>query len=423
MSILFIAVLIAVNFPSHNLPAISGADADVTIVMMEDGLLPETPWEGMTPDLREVFWTYGCRGMMIGRTSWAGYVIISPPGTADDIRIIAEHLAGASGVPDVSLWAEYLGLEPIGNCQSTILVFAGEGDDTVTELPLRKSSFLAEGSDSIIVSTEQSGSVFLWTDPYASERFSGMAWRGIGSEVIPIGETSVEVAISSVLGNFPSNLDNIIVESVPADSFYLREWGVVFASVDSLITTLYPLSENGDYLAWFRGSGNEDVEFPWKAISALNPPFSSEFTVTVPSSVGSVDYLRDIPENLPGLVQITLPGKASSFQTAIVMASLFDRIIGNFVLPDMDVMFSYEVRVDDAGYITVWLLPDDPELIISYELGEVFLDSLRRFCLNPQSGAIPANAASRAGVIYGGNVQILTMDELISEILAILYSR
>ena len=290
----------------------------------------------------------------------------------------------------------------------------------MTELPLRTSAFLAGESDSLIVSTSQSSSVFLWNDPDASERFSGMAWRGVGTEVIPVGNHSLEVVVSSVLGNFPSNLSNIIVESVPTDSFYQREWGIVFDTVDSLITTLYPLSDDGDYLAWFRGGGSDDTEFPWTAEGPLNPPYSSDFTVSVPSSAGSTDYLRSIPGNLPGLVQITLPGRASSSQTAMVMASLFNRIIGNFVLPDMGINFSYDIRTNGSGEITVWVLPEDPELINDYELGELFLDALRRFCLNPPSGSIPANAASRAGVINGLNTRVLTMQEIVQETLVIL---
>jgi len=203
-------LLMLVSQPAvFRMPSISDS-CDVIVVMMEDGLLPQEPWEGLSDYRCEQLWSLACRGMMVERNGWAGYVLLVPCGTGEDLLAAAESLAAAPGIPHDCGWRGGMGISPVSDCPSTVLVFSpGGAGPSPSSLPLTSSSWLLEPPDTVVVESDEGGSTFFWTGLPDSVSFSGSAWRGTGTEVVPSGGTSVVVAWSSVLGSVPSNLSAV----------------------------------------------------------------------------------------------------------------------------------------------------------------------------------------------------------------------
>jgi hypothetical protein len=402
----------------YSMPSICDS-ADIIVILMEDGLLPEEPWEGMTSYQREEFWSLGCSGMMIHRSAWSGYVIICPLGTGDEILETAVSLASAEGTRDNSSLASGLRLEPVSDCPSTVLQFSISGiDQAPSDLPLRYSEWLGGEPDTVMLTSDTEGNSFFWTGHDKEVDLSPAAWRGTGSELVPTGEGSVELAYTCVHGSVPSNLLSISLEPHEIDDIFAATWGAALGAVDSIIAGIHPLREDADHLLWIRGQGTGR---PWRTAPSPTPPPSASYRVlvdlqpTVPSPLNAFSASA-----IPNALEVTLPGRFTDYSSGPVLEAVLDRMIGRNVHSDTGSGLNYEVRCGMDGSVSLWLVTADGESP-DEECVSGVISALRNSLLVPPGNILIDNAVTRASFLEGRRQDSLGVREVSMELMNILY--
>ncbi len=415
---ILISLLMNIDIPVYNLPAISGS-SDIIVVMMKDGLLPEEPWEGLTQWQREKFWTLACSGMMIQRAGWAGYIIICPHGVGDEILETARSLASAECIPDNSALRAGLQLIPVSDCSSSVLFFSQEGTDPPpVELPLRSSRWLEQESDTLMVNSPENRTAFFWTDFPESMPLSSAAWRGTGTEVVPSGNTSVNMAFTCVHGNVPSNLSGIQIEPHRLDTQYMETWGGAISAVEDLIVSLYPIRDDSEHLLWVRGNGTLK---PRRTSPSPLPPPSSQFRVEMPLQPESEYPFSDFDASaIPNAVKIELPGRLANPQRGPVMKSVLERIIGRDVLSGFEDEILFDVQYGIMGDVSIWMINADGTVIQDTLRSEV-LERLRNSILVPPGRFMIENALVRASFFEGTLIDTIGVREVSMELMNVLY--
>lgn len=416
--LILITLLMNIDIPVYNLPEISGS-SDIIVVMMKDGLLPEEPWEGLTQWHREEFWTLACSGMMIQRAGWAGYIIICPRGVGEEILETARSLASVECIPDNSALSAGLQLIPVSDCSESVLFFSQQGmDSPPVELPLRSSRWLERESDTLMVNSPEDLNAFFWTDFPDSMSLSSAAWRGTGTEIIPTGNTSVNMAFTCVHGNVPSNLCAIRLEPNRLDAQYMKTWGCAISAVENLIVNLYPVREDSDHLLWIRGNGTEN---PRRTSPSPLPPPSSQYPVEMPLQPESEYPFSDFDVSfIPNAISIELPGRLSNPQRGPVMKSILERIIGRDVLSGFEDEIHFDVQCSIMGDVFIWLVNADGTAIQDTLRSEVF-ESLCNSILVPPGRIMIENALVRASFFEGRLMDEIGVREVSMELMNILY--
>ncbi|MEN8208428.1 MAG: hypothetical protein ABFR50_04170 [Candidatus Fermentibacteria bacterium] len=416
--LILISLLVNTAATVYNLPSTAGT-SDIIVVMMENGLLPEEPWEGITPWQREEFWALACSGMMIQRAGWSGYIIVCPPGTGDEILETALTLASAECTQDNSSLRSGLQLVPATDCSSTVLLFSSGGTDPAPDrLPLRTSRWLSLEGDTIMVSSTEEATAFFWTDLPDSVQLLSAAWRGVGTEVVPAGSTSVQLAFTCVHGNVPSNLSGISIESHSLDEHYMETWGRAISSVEDLIMNIYPLRDDSSHLLWIRGNGTGK---PWRTSPSPLPPPSARYMVEMLSHpMAEHPFGNFNPSNIPGAVRIELPGYLSDPRRGPVMKAILERIIGRDVLSGFENEIHFDVECGTMGDVSIWLLNGDGSAIEDTHRSEVF-DRLRNSILVPPGNTLIGNALVRASYLKGELLDSIGVREVSMELMNILY--
>lgn len=404
------------------LPALSDS-CDVIVVMMEAGLLPAEAWAGASDFQREQFWSLACRGMMVERNGWAGYILLTPAGTGEILLATAESLASEPGIPQTSNWRDGMGILPLSDCPPTVLLFGrGDADPAPTALPLTSSLWLQGPADTLIVESAESGSSFFWTGLPDSVSLSGSAWRGTGTEVVPSGDGSVVVAWSSVLGPVPSNLSSVRPEPHPMDAVFLRTWGAALAAVDSLTASLLPVREDPGHLLWVRGDG-QGSRPPFRTAPSPSTPASVLHTVPLPGEwTGTAMTGKGDPSTVPGIVGIELPGVLEDPSLGPVIAAVLERVLASGVIPLLDFDVLFEVGVEPDGRITVWLVAPDGEPLPGGARG-MLLDGLQDAILLPPGETLIGNATVRASLLLGRTLEVTPQNEVARELMHLLGSR
>ena len=404
--------------PVYNLPAISGS-SDIIVVMMKDGLLPEVPWDGITQRQSEEFWALACSGMMIQRAGWSGYIIICPLGVGGEILETALALASASGIADNSALSAGLQLVPVSDCPSTVLLFSRLGTDSPpVALPLRGSKWLELGADTLMINYPEEVTSFYWTDFPDSLSLSPATWRGTGTEIVPAGSSSVNLAFTCVHGSVPSNLFGIRIEPNPLDTSYMETWGRAISTVENMIVNLYPIKEDSGHLLWIRGNGTEN---PWRSSPSPLPPPSATVKIEMPVQPETEYPFSDFNASaIPNAVEIELPGRLSNPQRGPVMESVLDRIIGRDVLSGFDKDILFEVQSDVMGNISIWLVNADGSAVQDGDRSKV-LDKLQNAILVPPGKLLIENTLVRASFLEGSIMDSIGVREVSIELMNILY--
>ena len=386
---------------------------------MQNGLLPEEPWEGITPWQREEFWSLACSGMMIQRAGWSGYIIICPSGTGEEILETAMTLASAECIPDNSALRAGLQLIPSSDCSSTVLLFSSRGIDSAPDrLPMRTSLWLSMEGDTIMVNSPEEGNAFFWTDFPDSVQLLSAAWRGVGTEVVPAGSNSVNLAFTCVHGSVPSNLSGINIEPHVLDEHYMETWGRAISYVENLIVDCYPLREDSSHLLWIRGNGTDK---PWRTSPSPLPPPSARYQVDMLAHPLEEHPLRDFnASNIPGMVMIELPGYLSNPQRGPVMKAILERIIGRDVLSGFENEIHFDVECGIMGDVSIWLINGDGSPIQDTHRSEVF-ERLRNSILVPPGKTLIGNALVRASYLEGVHLDSIGVREVSMELMNILY--
>ncbi|MBD3279041.1 MAG: hypothetical protein GF388_12135 [Candidatus Aegiribacteria sp.] len=413
-----VVLLINIAVPVYNLPAVSDG-YDAIAVLLEDGLLPEEPWEGLTSHQREEFWTLACSGMMVQRAAWSGYVIICPPGTGEQIAEMAVSLASAETVSDNSNLRTGLQLTPVSECSSTVILFDYGGyDQPPEELPLRSSRWLAQDPDTLILTSEDEGTSFFWTGHPENIDLSPSAWRGTGSELVPAGENSQVLTHSCVHGSVPSNLTGIVPEAHPLDDDYMAAWGSIFTRVDSLIADIYPPDRSDGHLLWIRGQG---AALPWRTASSPSPPPSAHYRISMPDVLPE-NYLSGEMDvtGIPNAISFDLPGDMEDPSRGSIIEAVLERIIMRDVLPEIESPVHFDVRSDLSGSVQVWITEQggqpDTDMI------DDFLLNLSSSVLVPPGAKMVHNAWVRASILQGVPIDSIGVRETSMELMQLLFT-
>ena len=413
-----IQIMAGIALPVHHLPPVCES-ADVLVVMMNGGLLPEEPWEGMSSYQREEFWTLACSGMMVQRAAWSGYIIICPLGTGAELVETARALASADGVPDNSAVAAGLELVPVSDCSSTVVLFSRGGTDPVPSLlPLRQSLWLGGGADTMMISSPDEGNAFFWTGHRPEGSLSPAAWRGTGSELVPTAEGPVELSFTCVHGSVPSNLLNIELEPHPLDLQYMDTWGSAFAAVDSMVASGQELLDDPGHLLWIRGS---DYGRPWRTAPSPMPPPSASYSVPAPSAPAADHPLKDFSaSNIPNAARVALPGRLTSLSIAPVIEAVLERMVGRDLHANTGGELFFDVESRPSGEVSIWLIgsdgrsPGDSCLAL---LDDILMNSI----LVPPGRTLIGNCLVRASYLAGRPVDSVGVREISMELMNILY--
>jgi len=409
---------LAVGVPVYHMPPVSAGE-DIIIIMMEDGLLPGEPWAELIPETREEFWTFACHGMMVQRAAWSGYVILCPPGTGTLLLDVAMKLASAAVEPDTSILSTGLGLTPTSDCPSTVILFAPGGcDPPPPVLPLKRSAWLGGESDTTILVSDDLGSAFFWTGHPDDTDLSPAAWRGVGTEMVPVNEGSVRLAFSYGHGSVPSNLHYVTLQPHPMDTVFANTWRPAFAAADSLVAHLFPETDDDGHLLWIRGTGTGK---PWRnASSPLPSPYSP--CIVSPRSEPSGEYSMGVSfaGKLPGIREVALPGTVSSRETAPVIENILERhLILEFASMSERIPF-FDVEIGEDGRGRVWILDDGGGGGRATTPDSRLLELLRKSLLVPPGTTLIKNASTRASFLEGRPLEPPGIPEVSMELLNLL---
>ncbi|MBD3370766.1 hypothetical protein GF402_10425 [Candidatus Fermentibacteria bacterium] len=320
---------------------------DLVTVLLREGRLPHVPWDGLDEGHRELLWTYACRGMLVQRTSWSGYLIVCPAGTAESLAPLAEALVDPALEPDSGVWPELLQLE--GNdCDPAILLFTpGDGERPVPPaLPLRSSEWLSGESDTLIHEGAWSNDVFLWIRSPQDFDLTNTEWRGLSSQLALADGELVPVNLTTCVSGTPASLADIDRGDHRYDSVFSSPWGQCLKALDSLMAEIHPLNSDRHHLLWLRGRGDGEPMIPWKAWPMPSPSPGSPLTIEGPSEYGPPSPRVPPPPETSTVRVILVDTLAGSGELAVA-ATLLERMLAWLLLPDAD--WLEEVSVMPSG--------------------------------------------------------------------------
>lgn len=406
--------------PIHRLPPLSDS-FDAIAVFLPGGEPPACPWQGLSDDFRERFWTFGCQGFLIQRTAWCAYLAVTPRGTAE---LFAGEMAGlgdSAVIADTSVWAGFLQLEPVNEAPGVAIVWAPGGEASQTPvIPLRGSRWLAAGSDTLISNGPWSTSAFLWIPSPASGSSYDGVWRGTGTEIVPVGpDRSVSVGVLCSSGITPAELQFAGSAAHEWDAEFGAVWSPVFRAVDSLVAAACPVVTGTSNLLWLKGSGAGSPFEPWKTSAAPAPPARARSEIQAPPGLVVLPVTTSMP-SAAGITMITIPCTGASETETAVFSGVLERILARSALPETPGIVSAAVEpVDDS--IRIWVAGDGE--IDAVELSEMLPRLLGPTALCPPESELVSNSALRAYVRYGraaANPSPTTMVHILAGVLGLL---
>ncbi len=394
---------------------------DAIAVFLPGGLPPASPWEGVSDEFRERFWTLGCEGFLIQRTAWCAYLAVTPPGTADLFVSEMAAMGDSAVIADTSVWSGFLQLEAV-NREGPVAIVWHRCDEPgpAPAIPLRGSRWLASGSDTLISNGPWSTSTFLWTvDTTAAGSYDGV-WRGSGTEIVPVGEgSSVAVRVLCSSGITPAELQFTEGMSHGWDAEFGRIWAPLFSAVDSLVASEFPPVPGAGNLLWLKGSGSGGAFEPWKTSAAPTPPARARMTVPSPSSVPAFHAMNSMPV-ADGVSSTDIACTGATFDETAVFAGVFERILARSALPGIPGTAS--VTVEPMGdSIRVWMIGSGG--IDAAELAGMLPRLLGPTALCPPESELVANAALRARLLHGSTAAVpspTTMVHILAGVLGLL---
>lgn len=374
MTLLLVLSLVSIQIPGE----------DCALVMLTG--VPAEPWASLSGQQLEEMWTYGIEGYQVTRSGWSGYMLRGPDGSAELLAGICATLAEDSIIPDSSLWARTMQLVWNSNALPDYLVM----EDSISSfpvMPVRNSRWLEAGADTLILSLPIDNTLMFWAGGYSGD-FQLSAWRGVGTEVIPSGTGSVAAVISWSLEGSPGDI--ISLEYTPAglDQWWGETWAPVLAVADSVVAAQAAspsITQNS--LVWIRGTGGS-VLSPWKMVASPSPlPVACHEVENLPGIIP----LFETPE-LPGVLEVELPGNAGSASMAAYAAALLERIVARMALPEgASVRSSYT----PAGQV---LLHFQGVSWTESQALDAIRDELIPIIFTSPESALLNNAAVRAGI-------------------------
>lgn len=388
--------------PSYNCRSIS-EDYDLIAVLLRDGRLPQVPWDGLDGNHRELLWSYACRGMLIQRMSWSGYLIVCPAGTADSLLHLAEAIADPPLAPDSGLWSDLLQFR--GNDRDpVILLFSNSTTEPglPLALPLRSSGWLSEGPDTLIHEGPWSNDVFLWGRSPEDLDLGSTDWRGLSSQVALADGALLPVNVTTCVNGTPASLQDIDQGFHPYDSVFSSPWGESLIAMDSLMTELYPVRSSRDHLLWLRGIGSSHVLVPWKAWPMPSPLAGAPVSVQ-----GPYDYGPPAPRVSPppgtSRISVTLTDSLAGPDELAVAAALMERMLAWLLLPDADWLEEVSVMPSGSEGIEIAFL-GCTEGIGSDSALAMGRKALAPMVLSKPSSAMLNNAVIRASFLTGRRI-------------------
>lgn len=382
-------------------------------VMMAGGAPPATPWQGLDAGDRELLWALGCRGAQVTRTSWAGYVLVCPAGTAEVLAELADSLAAAPTDVRASRWAETLQLSS-ESLPATVLMFDGRSEEPVDSLPVRTSALLSEPPDTVVVTGPWANSVVLWAHG-DSARVHASYWRGVGTEAIATEGGCFSAGVCSGISGSPAGLELLLGTSHVLDSVFAAGWGSAIPLVEQAIAESRGPCSTTDHLVWLRGlEASPDRIEPWSATPMPSPSAYPERLPELPSPVAS----SPLPQPLPldsGVVRIPLAPGAMDTPTSTVACVLLERLAGSLALRDFPEVSTIWLA---SGAETVWLegLVEDPR----QGLADSLASRLSLLALAPPSRRMVNNCSVRASFLAGRTIDPPSRVDLVREMVRLL---
>jgi hypothetical protein len=400
--LMVLSAVAAADEDAFSLPAVEGCPCDAVVLMLQDGLLPEKPWDGLSDSQREEFWTLGFRGVMVQRAAWAGYVICGAPGSAGRLLEFARSLSGPRQIPDASPVAQLLGLVPVSRCGPVVILFTDccESHWPPDSLPLRMSNWLSAGVDTLVSSGDWGTSVFVFTVPGIGETCGTASWNGTGYQPLPLSSGSATVAVAPVLGGTPSDLGCISLES-SGDSSMTDPWRTVMETMDAVVRELAPPVYPGDNLVWLRGSGDGPPVPLWTSTPSPPPPASARDRIEMPDLSGDPwNPAPPVGMSHPGVTSTPFPGAASGEVMAMIAAGMLERMIARdrSMLPADVSCFEVEPSADGTMILYLGWIGDVGS---GYSVMSDVVEELAPLILSIQNPVVVHNSTVRASVRLG----------------------
>jgi len=379
------------------LPPIS-PDFDAIAVFLPGGRMPQIPWEGFPDEARERFWALSCEGMLVQRTAWCAYLVVTPAGSADDFLDAIGMLRTSYTLPDTSVWTRALSLVPADTTGARTVVWAAADSFTgAGPLPLRRSCWLAAGPDTLVISGPWDDNLFLWLPEETDAGSCDAAWRGSGTELLPAGSRSFRVEVATTSTGTPANMASYPLATHAWDSVFDDPWGRIFAAVDSLVAEQFPESTMHGGLVWLRSAGSSRDITPWEMLPGPAAPARARRAVAWPFELPSAPP-SGRPPDAPEVHPVRLPCPGQTADQLAVLASVLERVLARSALPG----------IAGAGAIQVFPVSDGFDVILIGDLGvpdSSLLSTIRSLvsttALCPPESALVANATLRASIREG----------------------
>jgi hypothetical protein len=382
---------------AFHLPPLSPS-YDAIAVFLPGGRLPQVAWEGFPDDARERFWTLSCSGMLVQRSAWSAYLLITPAGTAGEFIEAAGMLQTGYTIPDTSVWTRALSLSPIDTTGSAIVVWAASDSFAAPgALPLRTSLWLAEDLDTLVISGPWDDNLFLWLPDSSTNSSAAEAWRGSGTEMIPASGRCFRVAVSTQRAGTPAGLAEFLSVSHPWDATFGSPWGEVFAATDSLLTSIYPESALQGGLVWLRGTGSAKSIEPWTLLPGPAAPARARYVVPWTASPPTAPPSGRPPE-VPGVHSFSLSCPGEGTDELAVMSCILERVLARSALPEIPGALALQVLPEEEGLEVILL----GEIAIADSLlPETIRSLVSTTALCPPESALVVNATFRASIREG----------------------
>jgi len=402
---LLLAALLAQSQPEVvHLPPLAGS-FDAIAYFMPGGNMPMVPWHGLPERTSERLWAYSCSSMLVQRTAWCAYIVISPAGLADSILPGMIEIEPICYTHDQSDWSRALALAPLDTTDAVIVVWhASDSIAAPPRLPLRYSAWLSTGADTLILNGSWLNSILLRTSARPEGLSPAAAWRGAGSEVIPLDSGSVASVSVSSSGGTPADLPGLLATMHPWDAAFALEWGVVFSAIDSLVASQCPLRDAGTSLMWLKGSGYEGYVSQGSMTAVTAPPARASFAVPVPRFVPVARPPSPPPEDSPVVRAIVLqcPGAGEDLKT--VMAGVLERTLARSCLEYLEGVEAVSV-FSSAGGLGIYFT-GDPSMAPAESLLATARELMSATALCPPEDALARNAVLRGSLQTGRTLQV-----------------
>lgn len=386
---------------------------DALAVFLPAGALPQIPWEGFPDEARERFWALSCSGMLVQRSAWSAYLMITPAGTAGQFIPAAGMLQTSFTMPDTSVWTRALSLAAIDTAGAVTVVWAASDDySPPASLPLRTSLWLAEGPDTLVISGPWDNNVFLWLPDSTVVGSSDAVWRGRGTELIPASGRSFRVAVSTEGTGSPAGLAGLFSAGHPWDATFAKPWGEVLAAIDSLVAAMYPESTLTGGLVWLRGTGSSHGIQPWELFPGPAAPSRARIVIPWATDTPSAPP-SGRPPDVDGVSRFALPCVGGSPDRLAVLACILERTLARGALP----------WIPGARAIQVYPGDDSLVVILTGQIGipeSLLPDTIRSLvsatALCPPESALVVNATLRASIREGRWLPMPEMADIVLDL-------